>query len=339
MRTETRTHFDAYTAHLAEINGVPSSTQSFTVSPTVEQTLTDRIQESADFLREINMPLVDQQSAEVLGMGTNGPVAGRTDTTTKDREPRSVVDLEGRTYTCKQTNFDTYIKYAQLDAWAKFKDFQTRMRNHVTLQVARDRLTVGFNGTSAAADTDPATNTLLQDVNKGWLQHIREDAAERVLTGIKVGTEDGSDYRNLDAAVFDAANELLEPWYRDDPEIIVIVGRTLLTDKYLGLINSADSDAPTEKAALSTLILNKALGGKLAKAVPFFPSRSLLITKPSNLSIYTQSGTIRRYIQDEPKRDRIVDYLSMNEDYVIEDLGACALVEGILLPDGAGGWA
>lgn len=338
MRNITRTEFDAYTAHLAEINGVPSAIRSFTVSPTVEQTLTDRIQESADFLRLINMPLVDQQSAEILGMGTSGPVAGRTDTTTKDREPRSVIDMQGRSYTCKQTNFDTFITYSQLDAWAKFKDFQARMRNHVTLQVARDRLMVGFNGISAAADTDPATNTLLQDLNKGWLQHVREDASERVLTGIKVGTEDGADYRNLDAAVFDAVNELLEPWYREDPEIVVIVGRSLLTDKYLGLINSTDADAPTEKAALSTLILNKSLGGKVAQAVPFFPSRSMLITKPSNLSIYTQSGTVRRYIQDEPKRDRIVDYLSMNEDYVVEDLSACALIEGILLPDGAGGW-
>ena len=335
MKNATRIVFNAYTAHLAEINGAPAGTAAFAVSPTVEQTLTDRIQESADFLKQINMPLVEQQSAEVLGMGTSGPVAGRTDTDKADRQPRSVTDLEKHTYLCQQTNFDTYTTYDQLDTWAKFPDFQTRMRNHVTQQVARDRLMIGWNGTSIATDTDPVKNPLLQDVNKGWLQHIRENAAERVISGIKIGTASGSHYRSLDAAVYDAANSLLEPWYREDPDIVVILGRALLTDKYLALLNSASLDAPTEKQALATLILNKTLGGKAAEAVPFFPDDALLITKPKNLSIYTQSGTVRRTIVDKPERNRVVDYLSMNEDYVIEDYGACAVIEKIELTDGA----
>lgn len=338
MRTTTRIAFNAYAAQLAAINGAPAGATSFTVAPTVEQTLIDRVQESADFLGLINMPLVDQQAAQVLGMGTSGPVAGRTDTTTQDREPRNVVDMTPREYLCRQTNFDTFATYAQLDAWAKFQDFQARMRKHVTMQVARDRLMVGFNGTSYAATTDIATNPLLQDVNKGWLQHLREEAPERVLSGSKIGTEAGADYRNLDAAVFDAVSELIEPWHREDPGLVVIVGRTLLTNKYLGLMNSADTDKPTEKAALTSLMLNQTLGAKQAQAVPFMLARSILITSPSNLSIYTQSGTVRRTISDEPKRDRVVDYLSMNEDYVIEDLGACALLDGIQLWDGEA-WA
>ena len=40
-----------------------------------------------------------------------------------------------------------------------------------------------------------------------------------------------------------------------------------------------------------------------------------------------------------PKRDRIEDYQSVNEAYVIEDYGKCALIDGITVPDGAGGWA
>lgn len=334
MRTNTRVVFNAYASQLATLNGAPAGARSFTVAPTVEQTLIDRVQESADFLRLVNMPLVDQQAAQVLGLGTSGPVAGRTDTDTKDRAPRNVIGMTAREYLCRQTNYDTFTRYATLDAWAKFPDFQARMRNHVTKQVARDRLMVGFNGTSAAADTDPVANPLLQDVNIGWLEGIRTGAPERVLSGAKIGAQAGADYRTLDALVFDAVNSLLEPWYRDDPDVVVIVGRTLLTDKYLGIINSADVDAPTEKAALSTLLLNKSLGAKPAQAVPYFPDRSILITSPSNLSIYTQSGTVRRTIEDVPKRDRVVDYLSMNEAYVVEDLGACALIEDLLLWDG-----
>lgn len=335
MRTNTRVAFNAYVSQLATINGAPAGVHSFAVAPTVEQTLVDRIQESADFLKLVNMPVVDQQTAEILGMGTTGPVAGRTNTETKDRQPRNVIGMTPREYTCRQTNYDTFTRYQTLDLWAKFPDFQVRMRNHTTRQVARDRLMIGFNGTSAAADTDPVANPLLQDVNIGWLQGIRSGAPERVLSAAKIGATAGADYRTLDALVFDAVNSLLEPWYREDPEIVVIVGRTLLTDKYLGLINSAAVDAPTEKAALATLLLNKSLGGKAAQAVPFFPERSILITSPANLSIYTQSGTVRRTIEDEPKRDRVVDYLSMNEAYVVEDLGACALIEGIQVWNGA----
>lgn len=335
MRPNTLLAFNAYAAQLAAINGAPAGAKSFTVAPTVEQTLIDRVQESADFLKQVNMPVVDQQTAQTLGMGTTGPVAGRTNTDVKNREPRNVIGMDPREYTCRQTNFDTFTKYVTLDAWAKFPDFQARMRNHTTRQVARDRLMIGFNGTSAAADTDPVANPLLQDVNIGWLQSIRDGAPQRVVAGVKIGAAAGSDYRTLDALVFDAVGSLLEPWFAEDPDIVAIVGRTLLTDKYLGLLNSAAVDAPTEKAALSTLLLNKSLGGKAAQAVPFFPGRSILVTAPSNLSIYTQSGTVRRTIDDEPKRDRVVDYLSMNEAYVVEDLGACALIEGIQVWNGA----
>ncbi|MBR9778444.1 MAG: phage major capsid protein, P2 family [Rhodospirillales bacterium] len=335
MKNTTRTQFNAYAAHIAELNGIDDATVKFNVNPTIEQTMEERIQESADFLGDINILPVEELSAEKVGLGIDNPIASRTDTTTKDRAPRPVGDMTGQTYTAKKTDFDTYITYRQLDIWAKFKDFQKRLRNKVIQQIARDRLMIGFNGTSAATETDIEANPLLQDVNIGWLQHIRNDASERVLSGIKVGA--GGDYKNMDAAVFDAVNELIDPWHRDDSALVAITGRTLLSDKYLGLIN--DNDAPTEKNALRTLMANKTLGNLPGLGVPFFPTRGVLITKRSNLSIYWQEGSRRRQIIDNPKRDRIEDFNSVNEAYVVEDFGACAFLDGILLPDGEGGWA
>ncbi|WP_142847094.1 phage major capsid protein, P2 family [Telmatospirillum sp. J64-1] len=335
MRNETRVAFNAYAAQLAQLNGVPNVTTKFNVAPTVAQKLEDRIQESADFLKAINIIPVDQQTGETLGLGTNSRVAGRTNTDQADRQTRSITNMRPKGYACVQTNFDTHLKYAHLDAWAKFPDFQTRIRNHVTQQVARDRLTIGWHGTHAAPDTDLGENPMLQDVNKGWLQHIRDDAEERVLAGVKIGP--GGDYTSFDAAVFDAVNSLLDEWHREDADLIVIIGSGLLTDKYMGLIESAAS-TPTEHVAMSTLLHTRTVGGRKAMTVPFFPGKSILITKPENLSIYWQNGTHRRHIADNPKRDRIEDYLSVNEAYVVEDYGAAALIEGILVPDGAGGW-
>jgi len=339
MRNETRTKFTAYVGKIAALNGVPSAGDKFAVEPSVAQKLEDRIQQNADFLKRINVVQVGDQSAQILGLGANSPAASRTQTSANvRRQPRSVTSMEPRDYTCRQTNFDTFITYQQLDTWAKFPDFQTRVRDHVTRQIARDRLTIGWHGTSVAATTDLAANPLLQDVNIGWLQHIRTAAPQRVLSGVKVGTADGHDYRSLDALVTDAAGELLADWYQDDPEIVVIMGRSLLTDKYVALLNSASTDAPTERNALDTMMVNKTVGGRRAELVPFFPATSILITKPENLSIYVQSGSHRRLVREEPEFDRVVDYASDNEAYVVEDLEACALIEGIKSYNGAA-WA
>lgn len=337
MRNETRVAFNAYLARQCELNGVPDATGKFAVAPTVEQSLEDRIRESADFLQQVNVIPVDQQSGQNVGLGVGSPAAGRTNTTTTDRQPRNLVALDESGYVAVQTNFDTYVTYQQLDAWAKFKDFQTRIRNQVTQQIARDRMMIGWHGETAAATTDLVANPMLQDVNVGWLEHIRTHAAARVLTGVKIGTETGNDYRNFDAAVLDAKNELLDEWHRESPDLVVIVGSGLLNDKYLSLLNG--TDAPTEHQALATMLLSRTMGGRKAISVPYFPSKAMLITSPSNLSIYWQNGTRRRMIQDNPKRDRIEDYQSVNEAYVVEDYGKCALIENVQQPDGAGGWA
>ena len=44
-----------------------------------------------------------------------------------------------------------------------------------------------------------------------------------------------------------------------------------------------------------------------------------------------QTGARRRYIEDEPKRNRIVNYESSNDAYVVEDYDCVALVENIVM--------
>jgi hypothetical protein len=63
--------------------------------------------------------------------------------------------------------------------------------------------------------------------------------------------------------------------------------------------------------------------------VPFFPANSMLITPLENLSLYWQEGTRRRTIVDNAKRDRIENYESSNDAYVVEDYGAGCLIENI----------
>ncbi len=337
MQNASRIAFNAFATQLAALNGVASASDKFAVAPSIAQRLETRIQESADFLNSINVQTVPEQSGQVIGLGANNSIAGRTDTTSGDRNPSDPIGQTDRTYRCIQTNYDTATRYDVIDLWAKFPDFQARLRDIKTQQIARDRLMIGFNGLKAERTTDRTKNPLLQDVNRGWLQTIREDEPARVLKNIKVGK--GGDYENIDALVMDAAGELLAEWHDGNPDIVAICGRQIVNDKYLALVNSGAADAPTEREALRTIMVNRTLGGLPALIPPFMPKRSLLITTTKNLSIYTQDGSYRRQLADEPKRDRIVDYLSMNEAFVVEDLTLAGLLDGILFPDGNGGWA
>ena len=192
MRKETRTLFNAYMARIAELNGIPvaDASSKFTAEPSVQQTLESKVQESSDFLKRINVYGVDDQEGEKIGMGVTGPVASTQKTEgadSGDRSTRDVSSLDNRGYRCEQTNYDTHVRYATLDAWAKFPDFQMRLTNMIIQRIALDRIMIGFNGTSRAPTSNLAANALLQDVNVGWLQKIRTKAPERYLKETAAG--------------------------------------------------------------------------------------------------------------------------------------------------------
>ncbi|MFC0206441.1 phage major capsid protein, P2 family [Novosphingobium soli] len=355
MRNETRLLFTSYVGQIAQLNGVADATVKFSVAPAVEQKLEEKIQESSDFLQLVNVVGVPQQQGDKVGVTVTRPLASRTNTGAGNRrtpgDPTDTTDDGG--YHCRQTNFDHAIKYAKLDAWRHKPEFQTLLRDVILKQQGRDRIMIGFNGTSVATQTDRAANPLLQDVNEGWLHKIRTHAADRVLDdgelstapakaiyvagGVEVVDGDGTnvdtaeaDYANLDALAFDAL-DLLDPWHRSDTDLVVIVGWKLVKDKYLNLLQAAGDTATEREAAHRILTLPKQLAGKRAVIVPFFPEDALLVTSLDNLSIYWQEETRRRQIKDEPALDQIENYESVNEDYVVEDYGRCALVENVVM--------
>ena len=335
MRNDTRILFNQFASQVAKLNGVPEATQKFAVDPSVQQRLEKRIQESSDFLGRINMIGVDELKGEKLALGVSGPIAARTDVSQNDRETRDLSTLDANGYEGRLTEFDTHLGYGKLDAWAKFPNFQALVRDAIVRQQALDRIMIGFNGTSAAAQTNPATNPMLQDVNIGRLQHYRTKAPARVLKeGATAGTlkvGKGGDYENLDALVYDAVNELIDPWFRNATDLVAIVGRKLMADKYFPLINQ--TQPPTEQQAMDVIISQKRIGGQQGLQVPFFPDNAILVTTLDNLSIYWQNGARRRYVSENPKRNRIENFESSNDAYVVEDFGAGCLIENIELGD------
>lgn len=333
MRNETRVLFNAYVQAIAQLNGVPDATTKFAVDPTVQQKLESRMMESTSFLGAISIVGVPELVGQKVGIGVTGPIASRTDTSgAGERNPRDVKDLTSNDYAAKQTNYDTAIRYATLDAWAKFPDFQTRLRDAIIRQQGLDRIMIGFNGSSAAATTNLVANPLLQDVNIGWLQHIRTEAPARYITEgapaagvVNVGAT--GHWKNLDALVYEARHSLLDPWYRNHPDLRVIIGSELNTDNVLPQLEN--ETAPTEREALARLLAQSKVGGLPSMQAPFMKAGSILITIPKNLAIYYQEGGRRRTIEDNAKKDRIENYESSNDAYVVEDFGASALIDNV----------
>ena len=147
------------------------------------QKLESKIQESAAFLKMINIIPVDEQSGEVLGLGVGSTIAGTTDTSSQERSQLIRLTRWCTGYKCTQTNFDTALPYAKLDLWAKFQDFQTRIRDAIIQRQALDRIMIGFNGVKREKTSNRVENPLLQDVNIGWLEKIRQESPVHVIKG------------------------------------------------------------------------------------------------------------------------------------------------------------
>ena len=229
-----------------------------------------------------------------------------------------MLGLASYKYQLYQTNSDVFMRYATMDAWAKFPDMPERYARYVQARIANDRELIGWYGTSAAADTDLETNPLLQDVNIGWLQYVRANRPEAILAEgaasgeIRIGPEAGADYANLDVAVNDLVLGIPE-YMRSG--LVALIGAELIAREKSALY-AAMSGTPTEKAAINSALVS--FGGLPWESPSNFPARGLVVTSYDNLSIYVQDGSWRRHILDNPKKDRVEDFNSRNEGYVVE---------------------
>lgn len=361
-----RTALDNLFATMARVNPAAARgvDRQFSLSPTAEQRLEDLQREAVGFLQRINVIGVRDLVGQVIGLGANNLVAGRTSGT---RDPKYAGKLQDRSFQLYDTEFDTAMPWNLIDTWSKFPDFTARYANQVAISVALSRIMVGWHGTSVAPDTDPDKNPLGEDVNIGWLQKLRLERADHVMgratvTANGVTTATGAaapiyigpnanhaegDYKNIDALAYDLIAGM-PSWARASTDHVVLVSQNLVDEKYFPMVNrplagTIDGGRSTGDQVVSDIIMSqKQIGGRPAAIVPFFPEGTIAITplgKPgatdtSNLSIYYQDGSRRRFIKDEPQNKRsLVDYNSVNEGYVIEHTDYMTMAENITFGD------
>ncbi|WP_346351939.1 phage major capsid protein, P2 family [Oceanimonas sp. AH20CE76] len=315
-----------YCSRLAQGYGIdPQSLgQQFSVTGPQETRLRQALLESVDFLNRITIADVDQIKGQVVDMGISSIHSGRKASGRFIKE----VGVGGHSYELTETDSGALLPWSTLAVWANAGnegEFLRLVNEFINRTFALDMLRVGFNGNSIAANTDPAKNPLGQDVNKGWQQLVKEWNGGSQIIGsaqdkVYFDPDGGGDYKTLDAMASDLINSTLDPAFRSDPRLTVMVGADLVAAAQGRLYQQADK--PSEQVTAQQLATS--IAGRPAITPPFFPGSRMVVTIPANLHLYTQRGTRQRSAAHNQDRKGFESQYWRMEGYAVGEYRAYA---------------
>ncbi|EMW7176835.1 phage major capsid protein, P2 family [Vibrio parahaemolyticus] len=325
-------YLQEFSATMLTSAGASAGQNMFNLTPPMETKLRQAIMQSDAFLGMIAMLPVQQIKGQVVDVGNDGLSTGRG-----NNERFSVeVGQSGNTYELVKTDSGAHILWETMTQWANSgskNEWLKMMQNAISRRFALDILRVGFNGTSAAAVTDPVANPLGQDVNKGWLTIAKEKKASQVLASAQLDPTGATadSYKNLDSLVQDLINTTIAPEHRQDPDLVVLVGSNLVAAEQHRLLESANT--PTEHKAAQQLA--KTIAGKQAYTPPFFPADMVWVTNTKNLQVLTQEGTQWRKQKNDEDTLRFKQNHIRMEGYAIGNLNKFAAIEAVTVVEPA----
>ena len=305
-----------YVSELAKGSNAQNGREMFSLLPPHETKLHDAIMHSDAFLQLITMLIVEQLKGQVVFTGNPQLFTGRV----KDGRFNRQLDVDGNQYELFETDSGAYLPYTTLTTWANSGtegEFLARMQSFANRTIALDMLRVGFNGEFVAAgDSDPQKYPMGQDVNIGWHEIVRKRTPGQIITDIPVfdRTSTNADVRSVDALAADLKHSVIREEFRNDPDLVVLIGSELLAADVVSMLNKVDT--PTEKVAAS--LMNRQIAGMNAYTPPYFPSRRLVVTTTKNLHLYTQKDTGFRKADWVDDRKRFENNYLRMEGYAVE---------------------
>lgn len=321
-------YLGAYCAAVMASTGTEKLDTMFNISAPVETKLREAMLHSVAFLSLISVMPVDQLKGQVVDIGGGALFTGRV----KDGRFRKAIGVDGNTYELVETDSCASIPWSLLSQWAnagKSGEFTKLMNAAIAKHFALDILRVGFHGKTIAESTNPTTNKMGEDVNKGWLTIVKEKKAGQVLASATLdatGTTEGS-HKNLDAMVNDLRNSVIAEEHVDDPDLVVLIGRDLIASEQSRLMGEADK--PTEHNAAQ--MLSKSIAGMRAYTPPFFPANQIIVTSLSNLQVLQQTGTQWRKAKNEEDRKAFENSWLRNEGYAVGNFNKFAAIEEVTI--------
>lgn len=330
--SELNKAIQSYCASLAKGYKTESTEQFFSVTPPKETKLRQSIVMGSEFLQKINVFDVDQTEGEAVTVGTDKMSTGRA-AANDGRFKGSTPGLSGNQYKLQETDTVIHMTWAMQAAWINAGSqgqFNKMVNTYTNQQIAADIVKVGWNGLGAARPTDPETYPLGQDVNEGWQAHVARLAPDQIVTEDADGNEiyfdpDGTTdtdgkalytYKTLDSMANDLINNVLAENFINAPDLVVLVGRELVSAAQYKLYNEADKPSEHNDAQQ----LAKSIAGRPAYVPAYFPGKRMVVTSYKNLSVYNQNGTKRRKAKDNDDKARFESTYWRMEDFMVEQL-------------------
>lgn len=326
MHPEAQKAWNAYIEGVKKYANVPNVTSPWTLDPVVRREMESLVVEQSAFLQRVRMVTgLTDRSGKRLFYDLNDPILKRTQiTASQERGPSITSTQTNREYSLTDVEADALIEWEKLEHYATQGDLATQIRGDIAKRIANGRQLVGFRGTSRAATTSAADST---DVDKGWIQHLREDAAANVMSEVVsssgvVNVGASGDYKNLDALVADLKNGI--PSHKRGG-LVALVSENLRANEEERLYAN-QAGTPSEKLAIARTLGE--IGGLEALHPDFMPDSTVIVTDPQNLSIYTHRDW-KRSIEESNRLKGVVMWNYFAQDYVIEDEARMMMAENV----------
>lgn len=316
------------------------SRMDFALTPEVEALLNRDASLQSGFLSMCNVEPRKQLKGNSLRIGAQRMNTRTNDTQNGDqRRPGTPNAWSENEYELVSAHSDFKIHDRDRDTWSQFPNFAEMYRQAYMDGINDDRLIVGFHGTEHVVTSDITTKPLMQDVNVGWFQLLKDRNPANFITEggtideIRIGTGTSDDYANLDECISDLRSSI--PVHRRK-NLIAVVGSGIIAGAQ-GKLYNAQGLVPTEKERIMNQQVIGMYGGLVTIEADFFPDNAILVTAlkmpgfntamRSNLSIFYQEGSWRRVLEYKPEIESLVDWNARMEGYHIEDLEAIKIMQ------------
>lgn len=312
---------------------LPTNEGEFT--PSKEILLLLDVAKLNQFLSLVNMYTRQQKQGGSFRIGPQGRNTRTNDT--KAGDERRLGQTQPPTlneYQMVKQHFDWMMHDDDISDMSEFPNWRQAYRQAMLTAYGNDIQVCGFHGVEYQRTSNLSDNPLLEDVNKGWLQLMRERNASNIHTGNENGEvhigKDGH-YANLDHFVQDLYQGI--PQHKRSPGMTAVVGEDLIAHAEASYF-SEQGMTPTEKGKLSLKTIMGIYGGLEAIKASYFPLNMIMITPlkrngngHANLSMYTQRGSMKRAIEYKNEKEALIDWNKSYRAYHIEDIEQIVMTE------------
>ncbi len=271
---------------------------------------------SNEFMKFVDIIITDEEQGYIEN--SSDIILGTTDTRLKDKEPHAVVEFDNSIFKCETVENNNYIIFDDIDKRRHDKKATEKLIERLFYNnISSNLVSVGFNGTHRADNSDPLKYPLGNDVAKGWLQKIREQAGEQVINSAEVGKE--QKYKSL-AKLFKKAKEKVHPLTAVNGELIAFCGLDILEDES---VNSNDLERK------GYILTSSVKSGLKRIIVPYLPPNSVLLTTAENLTLMICKNYTSFKILNNVSRNKINSLFSTAVSFEIKDYKKAVLIEKV----------